>query len=96
MINGDQLKYYWLEKLVFIFVYIIGFEQVDSYIKADFFCNFVNGFNYMLDYDCIMQFGENMQYFNQNVCNIIFNNGFWFQYFNNCYEAFFSVVVNII
>ncbi|WP_421946791.1 putative porin [Phaeodactylibacter xiamenensis] len=96
MTNGDQLKYYRLEKPVSIFAHTIGSEQADSYTKADFSRNFANGLNYTLDYDRITQFGENTQYPNQNVRNTTFNNGLWFQHPNNRYEAFFSVAANTI
>lgn len=92
----QEVKFYRLQKAYSNFAFMVGSEQADSYLQADFSRNFANRMNFTITYDRISWLGTENQYPNQNTRNTALSVGFWLRGKTDRYQGFLAAVSNTI
>lgn len=91
-----DVKFYRLQKAYSNFAFMVGSEQADSYLQADFSRNFANRLNFAVTYDRLSWLGTENQYPNQNTRNTTVTVGFWLRGKTDRYQGFLAAVSNTI
>lgn len=91
-----QMPFYRIQKAFTNLSYLIGSEQADSYLKAQFSRNFAKGVNFSLDYKRLSYIGQQNQYPNQNARNTALALGLWIKSKSTRYQGFIVAAGNTV
>jgi len=91
-----QAPFYRIQKAFTNVSFMVGSEQADTYLTAQFSRNFAKGVNFSLDYKRISYIGEQNQYSNQNARNTAITIGIWLKGQNQHYQGFLAAAGNTV
>ncbi len=96
MTKAPDVKFYRLQKAYSNFAFMVGSEQAETYLQADFSRNFANRLNFAVSYDRLSWLGTENQFPNQNVRNTTVTLGFWLRGKTDRYQGFLAATTNTI
>ncbi|MFN7117324.1 MAG: putative porin [Saprospiraceae bacterium] len=88
--------FYRIQKAFTNLSFMVGSEQADSYLTAQFSRNFAKGVNFSLDYKRISYIGQQNQFPNQNTRNTAVNVGLWIKGKSTRYQGFIAAAGNTV
>ncbi len=88
--------FYRIQKAFTNLSFMVGSEQADSYLTAQFSRNFAKGITFSLDYRRLSYIGDQNQYPNQNARNTAITAGLWIKGKTQKYQGFLAVSGNTV
>lgn len=88
--------FYRIQKAFTNLSFMVGSEQADTYLTAQFSRNFAKGLNFSLDYKRLSYIGQQNQYPNQNARNTAINVGLWIKGKTARYQGFIAAAGNTV